>query len=341
MTIRYPHEIPPAEGEVIEVAKGILWMRLPLPMRLDHVNIYALEDGDGWCIIDTGFHSKRSIAVWEKLLTGPLAGKPVTRVLVTHHHPDHMGMAGWFIKHHGAALWTTRTAWLFSRMLTLDEQAEWPAETIEFYRRSGMAEDVLQGRLAERPFNFADVVHHMPLGFHRIKEGDEITIGTRRWRVLIGNGHAPEHATLWSLDDNIVIAGDQIIPGISSNLGVYATEPEADPVQDWLSSCERFAAIATDEHFVLPGHKLPFTGLPDRMRQLIDNHHSALDRLLDHLDTPKTAGQCFQPLFKRKIGAGEYGLALVESVGHLNHLHQIGKVVRRACDSGAWLFQRL
>lgn len=341
MTIRYPHETPPKEGEAIEVAAGILWMRLPLPMRLDHVNIYALEDGDGWCIIDTGFHSKRSIGVWKKLLAGPLAGRPVTRVLATHHHPDHMGNAGWFIKHHGAALWTTRTAWLFSRMLTLDVQAEWPAETIEFYRRSGMAEDVLQGRLAERPFNFADVVHPMPLGFQRIKEGDEITIGARHWQVLIGNGHAPEHATLWSLDDNIVIAGDQIIPGISSNLGVYATEPEADPVQDWLTSCERFAAIATPEHFVLPGHKLPFTGLPDRMRQLIDNHHSALDRLLDHLDTPKSAGDCFQPLFKRKIGSGEYGLALVESVGHLNHLHQIGKVSRNLSDTGAWLFQRV
>ncbi len=341
MTIRYPHETPPAEGEAIDVADGILWMRLPLPMKLDHVNIYALQDGDGWCIIDTGFHSKRSIGVWEKLLAGPLGGKPVTRVLVTHHHPDHIGNAGWFIKNHGAALWTTRTAWLFSRMLTLDVQAEWPAETIEFYRRSGMAEDVLQGRLAERPFNFADVVHPMPLGFQRIKEGDEITIGARRWRVLIGNGHAPEHATLWSMDDNIVIAGDQIIPGISSNLGVYATEPEADPVQDWLDSCERFASLASEDHFVLPGHKLPFTGLPDRMRQLIDNHHSALKRLLDHLETPKTAGECFQPLFKRKIGAGEYGLALVESVGHLNHLHQLGQVTRRLDDKGAWRFQKV
>ena len=112
-------------------------------------------------------------------------------------------------------------------------------------------------------------------------------------------------------------------------------------MQDWLDSCERFAAIATEDHFVLPGHKLPFTGLPDRLHQLIDNHHAALKRLLDHLETPKSAGECFQPLFKRKIGAGEYGLALVEAVGHLNHLHQIGQVTRHLGDKGAWLFQRI
>ena len=120
--IRYPFEESPAEGEAIEVADGVLWMRLPLPMALDHVNIFALDDGDGWTVIDTGFASRRSKAIWAKLLAGPMAGKPVTRVIVTHHHPDHVGLAGWFQTEHGAELWTTRTAWLFSRMLMLDVQ---------------------------------------------------------------------------------------------------------------------------------------------------------------------------------------------------------------------------
>jgi len=340
VTIRFPFETLPAEGEATEIAEGILWIRLPLPMRLNHVNVYALDDGDGWCIVDCGFHSKRSKEVWEALLAGPLKGKPVKRVLATHHHPDHIGMAGWFQKHYGAELLTTRTAWLFSRMLTLDVQDGLVDETIAFYRSAGMTERVLEGRIKERPFNFADVVHPMPLGFKRIKEGDVLEIGGRRWDVLIGNGHAPEHATLWSKDDDLVLAGDQIIPGISSNLGVYATEPEADPVKDWLDSCERFRSIAHEKHFVLPGHKLPFTGLPDRMRQLVDNHHSALQRLLDHLDQPLSAGDCFLPLFKRKISDGEYGLALVESVGHLNHLHQQGDVTRQRGDNGVWLYQR-
>jgi glyoxylase-like metal-dependent hydrolase (beta-lactamase superfamily II) len=155
----------------------------------------------------------------------------------------------------------------------------------------------------------------------------------------MGDGHAPEHATFWSRDDNLVIAGDQLLPSISPNLGVYPTEPEADPVTDWLTSCEKFQTFAQHDHLVLGGHKLPFTGLPTRLTQLIDNHHGALKRLMDHLTEPYSAGECFIPLFKRNIGGGEYGLALVEAVAHLNHLHQAGLVTRNLRDDGAWTFQ--
>lgn len=337
--LRYPWEDPPAEGEAIEVAEGVLWIRLPLPMALDHVNVYALDDGASWTIVDTGFASKRSRAIWAKVLAGPLAGKPVGRVIVTHHHPDHVGLAGWFQKEHGATLWTTRTAWLFSRMLQLDEQAVPAPETIAFYQSAGMDPDILEARRNERPFNFADVVAPMPLGFTRIKEGDVVRIGGRDWDVRIGNGHAPEHATFWSRDDNLVLSGDQILPSISSNIGVYATEPEADPVGDWMEACERLSRYAREDHLVLGGHKVPFTGLPLRMKQLIDNHHGALKRLLDYLAEPRVAGECFPPLFKRSIGASEYGLALVEAFAHLNHLYQTGQASRVMRDDGAWVWQ--
>jgi len=178
----------------------------------------------------------------------------------------------------------------------------------------------------------------MPLGFRRIRQGDTLRIGERDWDVHIGNGHAPEHATFWSRDDNLVISGDQIIASISPNVGVYATEPEADPLADWLEACERLAPLAREDHLVMPGHKLPFAGLPTRMQQLIGNHHGALDRLLKHLGQPRTAAECFAPLFKREIGAGEYGLALVEAMAHVSHLYQIGAVARRRRDDGAWLW---
>lgn len=339
--IRYPWEAPPQEGAAIEVAEGVLWIRLPLPMMLDHVNVYALDEGDGWTVIDSGFASKRSKAIWRALMeSGPLAGKPVTRVIVTHHHPDHMGLAGWFQSEFGAELWTTRTAWLFARMLQLDEQAVPTQETLNFYRQAGMDDAVFQQRVSERPFNFSDVVDPMPVGFKRIKEGDVLRIGGRDWDVRIGNGHAPEHATFWSRDDNLVISGDQILPSISSNIGVYATEPDADPVGDWLESCERLAQFAREDHLVLGGHKLPFSGLQLRMKQLAENHHGALERLLDHLDSPKTGGECFLPIFKRQIGGPAYGLALVEAIAHLNHLYHVGKVTRSLRDDGAWLWQR-
>ncbi|MGH1464390.1 MAG: MBL fold metallo-hydrolase [Cognatishimia sp.] len=339
-SIRYPWQNPPAEGEAIKVAPGVLWMRLPLPMALDHVNVYALDEGDSWTVVDTGFSSRRTRAIWQKLMQGPLAGKPIGRVIVTHHHPDHVGLAGWFQTEFGATLWTTRTAWLFARMLQLDEQAVPRQETLDFYLSAGMDEEIFKQRKSERPFNFADVVYPMPLGFKRIKQDDVIRAGGRNWDVHMGNGHAPEHLTLWSRDDNLVISGDQILPSISSNIGVYATEPEADPVADWMEACARLETFARPDQLVLGGHKLPFTGLPTRMRQLIDNHHSALDRLVAHLDHPRTAGECFPPLFKRSIGAGEYGLALVEAIAHLNHLYHLGDISRTRRSDGAWLWQR-
>ncbi len=341
--LRYPWETPPVSDgtEAIEVAPGVLWLRLPLPMKLDHVNIYALDEGDHWTVVDTGFASKKSKAIWSDAMAGPLGGKPVRRVVVTHHHPDHVGLAGWFQTEHEAELITTRTAWLTARMLTLDEQTLLPAETVRFYRQSGMDCDLLKKRETDRPFNFADVVAPMPLGYTRIKQDDTIKMGGRTWDVHIGNGHAPEHATFWSRDDNLVIAGDQILSSISPNVGVYATEPMADPIGEWLEACERLAPLARPDHLVLGGHKLPFTGLPKRMEQLIENHHGALRRLLEHIETPKSATECFAPLFKRSIGEGEYGLALVEAVAHLSHLYQTGLATRDLRDSdGAFVYQR-
>lgn len=333
--IRYPWPDPPEHGKATQVADGVLWMRLPLPMALDHVNVYALDDGDGWTVIDTGFDSRKTRAIWDTLLSGPLAGKPVTRVIGTHHHPDHIGLAGWFMAA-GAQLAMPRTAWLTARMLVLDEQPTYPATSIDFFRRAGMAEHVLAKRQTDRPFNFADCVHPLPLGYSRLREGATIRMGGRTWDIRMGNGHAPEHATFWSRDCNLVIGGDQLLPSISPNIGVYPTEPDADPLAEWLEACERLAVFAQPDHLVLGGHKLPFTGLPKRLDQLIENHHGALKRLLAHIATPKRAGDCFKPLFKREIGESEYGLALVEAVAHMNHLHQTGQATRTLRDGAYW-----
>ena len=337
--LRFPFETPPEAGTAIEVAPGVLWLRQPLPMALDHVNCFALDDGDSWTIIDTGFNSAKTRAIWQAALAGPLAGKPVARVVVTHHHPDHVGLAGWF-QAMGAELLIPRTAWLFARMLTLDVQNRPRPEVLVFWRAAGMTPDLLAKRATERPFNFADVVAEMPLGFTKVADGDLIRMGGRTWRVRFGHGHAPDHATFWSEDDALILGGDQLLPGISPNLGVYATEPGADPVGEWMDTCRAFQPLARADHLVLPGHKLPYTGLPLRLTQMIENHQGALTRLLDHLERPRSAVDCFSVLYKRAIGQADYGLALVEAVAHLNHLHKAGRITRQPGAEGVDLWQR-
>ena len=337
--VRHPFATPPGPGEAIRVAEGALWMRLPLPMALDHVNLFAFEDPEGWTLIDAGIATRRGQAEMERLLAGPLGGRPVVRVILTHFHPDHIGLAGWLRRIHGAEIVTTRTTWLYARMLVLDTHETVLPETEAFLRSAGMAPDVLAQRLAERPFNFSDVVAPLPLGFTGVGEGDRMRFGGRDWVVLLGQGHAPDQITLWSLDDPLVLGADQLLPSISPNIGVHATEPEADPLRGWLESCARFASLAEERHLVLPGHKLPYLGLPARLAQLAETHHGALHRLRRHLIRPHAAGDCFLPIFRREITGPAYGLALAEAVAHVNHLHARGEVTRRRREDGAWVFQ--
>ena len=336
--LTYPVPTPPAEFAATEIAPGIHWLRLPLPMALDHVNCYALDDGDAWTLVDTGMSSRRTKAIWQALLAVALRAKPVQRLIVTHHHPDHIGLAGWF-QAQGVELIIPRTAWLYARMLTLDAQRQLSPEQLLFYHRAGLDPARSAAKATERPFNFCDVVDPMPLGFTRIAEGDTITAGKRRWQVRLGQGHAPDHATLWSLDDPLILGGDQFLPTISPNIGVYATEPDANPLTDWLTSTRAFMPYASEDHLVLPGHNLPFRGLPLRLHQMVDHHERALTRLVRHLSTPHVATDCFAPLYRRAIGPADFGLALAEALAHLNCLLHRQTITRTLSPEGAWLWQ--
>lgn len=333
---------PPLDGALTQVMDGVFWTRMPFPGPLAHVNCYVFDDGDdGWTVVDTGIDSRKTRALWTALIDGPLKGRPIHRVIATHHHLDHFGLAGWFVRSHGAQLVTTRTAYLMARMLCLDVQDRPTPEMLQFWRAAGMAEEVFAERENARPFNTADAVSDIPLGYTRICDGDTIEIGGQIWDIRCGEGHAPEHATFWRRDDALVIGGDQLLASISPNLGVTPTEPNADPVGAWMDSCRRLASFAKESQLVLTGHKNVFTGLPARLAQLIENHESGLERLLEALDTPRTACDCFDVLFKRQISGFEYGLAMVEAMAHCNHLFAKGLVSRVVTDDGAYLWQRI
>ena len=338
--INFPFPTPPDPGKIVEVAEGIYWARMNLPMLIDHVNVYILEGPQDLTIIDTGLNFKECKSNWLKIIKNNFGTKPVKNVLITHHHPDHIGLLGWFYENFATKVYASRTSWLLGRMLYLDKQSKPSKQAMEFWIEAGMDKTTFDKKCKEKPFNFSDAVADFPLGFTSLHQGEEICLSGKNWRIEIGQGHAPDHVTLWGLDVPVVISGDQIISGISSNLGVYPTEPLLDTVGAWLSSCNKFLKLAQDHYIVLPGHKLPFLGLSVRLRQLIDNHVSALERIEQKLSVRhSTAVDLFQPIFRRKIHPHEYGLALAESVGHINYFRFRNMVDCSVRGDGALLFK--
>jgi glyoxylase-like metal-dependent hydrolase (beta-lactamase superfamily II) len=321
----------PAQGEAKEVAPGILWFRLPLPLGLNHINLYALEDGEGWALLDSGLATPESKDVWRTLLAGPLAGRKITRVIVTHYHPDHIGLAGWLCKKFGVELWIARTEFLMARMLMLDIQEKAPDDVLRFYKRAGWSDEALAELSARGWGNFARAVAPLPSGYRRMKEDDVLLIGTRKWRVVVGRGHTPEHVCLVCDEDQLMISGDQVLPKITSNVSVYPTEPEGDPLGDWMDSLDMLETLSPDL-FVLPSHNEPFRNMHVRAQALRQDHLGKLERLKEHCATPRTSLECFVSLFKRPVQMNEMMMATGEALAHLNYLMHRGQLHREETD---------
>lgn len=331
--LTYPFERPPGPAEALEIAPDVRWMRLAMPIALNHINVYAVRDGEGWAVIDTGLNLPATRDAWDRLLAGPLASGPVTRVICTHMHPDHIGLAGWLCRRFAAPLVMTRLEYVTARMLIADTGRPAPEEGAAFYRAAGWDEAQLESYRTDYG-GFGKAVSELPAGFVRIGDGDRLTIGGREWRIVVGEGHSPEHACLWREEDGLLLGGDQILPRISSNVSVWPTEPDADPLGDWLASLERMKDVLPDHVLVLPSHGEPFRGVQTRLDALIRGHRTALRRLERTLARPCRAVDVFPALFARPVDDGVRGMATGESLAHLNHLLRRGRASRRRDADG-------
>lgn len=327
----------PENGTPVEIAPGILWLRLPLPFALDHVNVWLLEDGPGWLVIDTGVADDVTRAIWESVVGSSLLGRPVTRLLATHFHPDHVGLAGWLVERTGAELLMARTEWLTARMLALDDTEAFVAANETYYRRAGIDPD-LAARLCARRNPYRRIVTTAPAVFTRLAAGDLLTIGGESWRVIIGEGHAPEQVTLWSASRRLLIVADQILPRITPIVGVWANQPEADPLRDFDASLARYADLPEDA-LVLPSHDLPYTGLHGRRADLVRHHRDRLDHALELCHVPLTTAAVMTHLFPRALDMHQTGFALAETLAHLNRLWATGELDRVEVG-GVWQWSR-
>jgi len=335
-SLRFPFEAP-APGQLREVAPGVHWIRLPLPFSLDHINVWAIADGDGWALVDTGTRSDEVVEAWEALLSQAPLDQPLTRVFITHMHPDHIGMAGWLTRKYGASFWITRLEYLTCRTLVADTSREAPAEAVRFFAEAGWNQEAID-KYRTRFGGFGKMIYNLPDSFRRLEDGQRIRIGAHEWEVVTGCGHSPEHASLYCASLKLLVSGDQVLPKISSNVSVQPMEPDADPMADWLASLDKLRARVPDDVLVLPAHNECFHGLHTRLQGLQDGQQSALQRLRDALHSPQRVPDLFSALFRRKIEphSSNFHLATGETMACLNHLIHRGEVVRELRDGVAW-----
>jgi len=330
----------PAPGEPVAIAEGVYWVRFPMPMSLDHINLWLLEDEEGWTVVDTCLAMSSSRETWETLFSGFMGGKPVTRVICTHLHPDHVGLAGWLTERFDCTLWMSREEFLMCRAMAGDTGREAPDVAINFYHAAGYNEEQLD-RYRKKFGNFGRAISPLPDSFRRLVDRETITIGGRYWQVIIGSGHSPEHVCLYCPALKLLISGDQVLPRITPNVSVFPTEPEGDPLKEWLRSSARLREILPDDLLVLPAHEAPFYGLHVRMSQLIEAHKRDLKSLFDYLETPRRAVDCFPALFNREIGEGSMGLATGETLAHLNCLLGRRRITRTTNVDGVNWYEQI
>ena len=333
-----PHPEAPEPGRLVTVAPGILWLRLPLPFRLDHVNVYLIEDGAGFALLDAGIDDAATRALWDALLDGPLRGRPLTRVLATHYHPDHVGLAGWLCARLALPLLMSRTEYLLARNLQLDPGALDAEPYRGFYRAHGLDAGVT-GKLLTGGHRYLRMVSPLPRTFLGLHAGETLALGGRRFTILTGGGHAPEQVMLHAAEDNVLLAADQVLARISPNVSVQATEPEGDPLGSYLGSLAALRAALPEDVLVLPGHDLPFVGLHRRVDALTAHHAGRCETIARACaQAPRSVAEIVPILFTRPLDVHAMGFAFSEALAHVNRMAREGRL-RGERDAQGWRYR--
>jgi glyoxylase-like metal-dependent hydrolase (beta-lactamase superfamily II) len=337
----------PVLGQALQVAPGIFWIRMALPFALDHINLWLLEDSEeteqgtrhGWTAVDCGVTNPGTQEAWRQVFAGPMKGLPILRVVVTHMHPDHMGLAHWLCEQFNAPLYMNATEYQAALLASTGASNFGGLSTQKFFADHGWNDPADQKQIQSRVSYYANMVPKVPESYHRLMEGSQIQIGGHTWECISGWGHSPEHMALYSRSANVLISGDMVLPKISTNVSVYAQEPEANALALFMRSLKKFDVLPSDT-LVLPSHGRPFKGLHTRTAQLLQHHEERMQEVLDACrETPGSAHDMLKVIFKRPLDFHQTTFAIGESVAHLHALWYEGKMKRFKDKEGIWRFQ--
>jgi glyoxylase-like metal-dependent hydrolase (beta-lactamase superfamily II) len=339
--LEFPVAAPPAPGEAIEISPGVLWLRMPLPFALDHINLWLLVDDDGTTLVDCGLGDAPTRALWERHFATTLESRPIRRIIATHFHPDHLGNAAWLAQRFAVPIAMTGAEFLTSHAVAGQWAGYSMQATLGLFRRHGMSDADLAA-LGNRGNSYRRGVPELPEVFDRMKAGETRHAGRTTWRIIEGRGHSPEHASFYSAERGLLIAGDMLLPKISTNVSVGPVEPDADPLAQFLRSIGVFESLPPDT-LVLPSHGLPFRGIPMRVAQL-NAHHAArlaeLEAAVQASDMPVCAADLVPVLFRRELDVHQRYFAMGEAIAHLNHLWQASRLARLSAPDRTLRFAR-
>lgn len=334
-------------GDPLALADGVYWIRMPLPFVLDHINLWLLRDRidgrDGWTIVDCGVARPEVKALWDRIFEEKLEGLPVLRVIVTHMHPDHVGLAGWICERWKSPLWMSMTDYFVARHWAQPDSGDHSGggpngeAAVVHFSRHGMQDPESLEQIRQRAGYYTSLVEPLPGSFRRLIHGDRITIGGREWRVIVGYGHAPEHVSLYCDDLGVLISGDMVLPRISTNVSVFHFEPEANPLPLYLDSLDRYADLPEDT-LILPSHGKPFRGLHERIRQQHEHHAERLAEVVEACAEPLSAADVVPVLFHRKLDLHQLTFAMGEALAHLHALYFEGRLTRSMGADGIYRF---
>ena len=326
-SLAFPYLAAPKPLELVEAAPGVFWLRLPLPFRLNHVNVYLIEDRDGYVLFDTGIDTPETRELWTALFAGPLKGKRLTAVLASHCHPDHIGLGGYLARMQGVKLFASQSEYLESLCLSLDPRRLDSEPYRSFFRSHGL-DGPNTDVLLQRGLGYLRLVSGLPRTYRRVIAGETLEIGGRKFDVLTGGGHSSEQIMLYCASENVFLCADQVMARITPNISVDPMDPDGDPLGIYLRSLNDLKHRIPEDALLLPGHNLPFIGLQTRIDELIAHHEQRCELILQFCrGAPHSAAEIVPVLFDRKIDdPHQLSFAFSEALAHANYLIRRGSL---------------